>query len=164
MRLVAKKMRKAAADMEADMVDVRKEDEALKKFEFPFSKLIGQWRPPPPTTLLFVNSETRMGGTDHRPPWKGGRRTPSVSSRFGSKLPHYADVRAFRWLIIMTGHGPLITIDKVSIRHPETGDMVVSTNILSNQSLLSPFFSVLSFLSFLFSLLLQEEEHCTRCA
>lgn len=42
MRLVAKKMRKAAADMEADMVDVRKEDEALKKFEFPFSKLIGQ--------------------------------------------------------------------------------------------------------------------------
>lgn len=32
-------MRQAAADMEADMVDVRKEDETLRKFEIPFRQL-----------------------------------------------------------------------------------------------------------------------------
>ena len=39
MRKVAKKMREAAAEMEADMVDVRKEDETLRPFDIPFAKL-----------------------------------------------------------------------------------------------------------------------------
>jgi len=39
LRKVAKTMRGAAADMEAAMVDVRKEDEALKEFSLPFRKL-----------------------------------------------------------------------------------------------------------------------------
>jgi hypothetical protein len=62
MRKVAKKMRDAAASMEAEMVDVRKEDETLRTFDIPFTKL--------------------------------------------------------------NDHGPLITIGKVSIRHPDTGEMV----------------------------------------
>ena len=41
-----------------------------------------------PTTSLFVNSRTLMGCADPPSKSKGGRRTPSVSSRFGSKLPH----------------------------------------------------------------------------
>ena len=42
--------------------------------------------PTPLTTSLFVNSRTLMGCTD--PLRRGGRRTPSVPSRLGSKLPH----------------------------------------------------------------------------
>ena len=37
------------------------------------------------STSFFVNSRTLMGCTGPR---NGGRRTPSVPSRFGSKLPH----------------------------------------------------------------------------
>ena len=44
----------------------------------------------PPSTSFFANSRTLMGCTD--PLRRGGRRTPSVSSRVGS-LPLYADVR-----------------------------------------------------------------------
>ncbi len=41
LRLVAKKMREAAADMEDDMVDSRKEDKAIKDFTIPLQKGIG---------------------------------------------------------------------------------------------------------------------------
>ena len=35
-RLVAKKMREAAADMKEDIVNIRQDDASLKEFEFPF--------------------------------------------------------------------------------------------------------------------------------
>ena len=57
----------------------------------------------PPIHFIFRYLEN-TGGV-HRPPWKGGRRTPSVSSRFDSKLPLplYANVRLH---IPMTHHIP----------------------------------------------------------
>ena len=42
----------------------------------------------PQSTLFFVNSRTLMGCADPPSKSKGGLRTPPVSSRFGSKLPH----------------------------------------------------------------------------
>ena len=46
----------------------------------------------PSISSFLVNPRTLMGCTD---PYEGDRRTPSVSSRVGSKLPLpiYADVR-----------------------------------------------------------------------
>lgn len=49
LRLVAKKMREAAADMEDDMVDTRKEDRTIKNFKIPLQEDIG-W------VLLDINS------------------------------------------------------------------------------------------------------------
>ncbi len=49
LRLVAKKMREAAVDMEGDMVDKRKEDRTIKDFKIPLQENIG-W------VLLEINS------------------------------------------------------------------------------------------------------------
>ena len=56
----------------------------------------------PPSTSFFANSRTLMGCTG--PLRRGGRRTPSVSSRVGS-LPLYADVRLH---ILMTRRNDVI--------------------------------------------------------
>ena len=49
LRLVAKKMREAAAEMEEDIVDVRREDKTIRKFKIPLQEWIG-W------VLLKINS------------------------------------------------------------------------------------------------------------
>lgn len=49
LRLVAKKMREAAAEMEDDIVDVRKEDKTIRKFKIPVQEWIGG-------VLLEINS------------------------------------------------------------------------------------------------------------